>query len=244
MAKKNKQRPKPQVKRVSEPNVITEKKSAIVRKKEASGNFFSEHWRPLSVISLLAIILYIETIRFDYVLDDTILIVENKFTQKGIRGIGDIFKYESFRGYFGEQKDLVEGGRYRPLTIATFALEKSITGGKPSISHLINILFYVFTGILLYRVLLFMFPRARSAIPDKWFFSVPFVATVLFIVHPLHIEVVGNVKGRDELFAFLGEMGGLYFTFKYLEQKNLSNLFFLFCAFSSAYCQRRAFLRF
>jgi len=243
MAKKNKQRPK-QLKRVSTPNVITEKKPATVSKKSVSGNFFLEHWRPLSIISLLAVILYIETVRFDYVLDDTILIVENKFTQKGIRGIGDIFKYESFRGYFGEQKDLVEGGRYRPLTIATFALEKSITGGKPSISHFINILFYVLTGILLYRVLLFMFPRARSAIPDNWFFSVPFVATVLFIVHPLHIEVVGNVKGRDELFAFLGEMGGLYFTFKYLEQQRFKYLIFSFLCFFFGILSKESVLTF
>ncbi|TMI79572.1 MAG: hypothetical protein E6H10_15165, partial [Bacteroidetes bacterium] len=194
-------------------------------------SFFQDHWRQLSVISILAFGLYVESVRFNYVLDDSILIVENKFTQKGIKGIGDIFRYESFRGYFGEQKDLVEGGRYRPLTIATFALEKSITGDKPSVSHLINVLFYIFTGILLYRVLLFMFPRARSALSESWFFSVPFVATVLFIVHPLHIEVVGNVKGRDELFAFLGEIGGLYFTFKYLEQKKLKQLVYSFLCF-------------
>lgn len=185
----------------------------------------------MCVIALLAFGLYAESVRFDYVLDDSILIVENKFTQRGVNGIGDIFRYETFRGYFGEQKDLVEGGRYRPLSIATFALEKSITGGKASIAHLINVLFYVFTGILLYRVLLFMFPKPRSGLKENWFFSVPFVATVLFIVHPLHIEVVANVKGRDELFAFLGEMGGLYFTFKYLEDKKTKYLLYSFLSF-------------
>jgi len=233
MAKKNKQKAKPQIK-----NRNVEVKTSHVRtpvsggKKKGSGNFFLENWRQLSIISLLAIVLYMESVGFAYVLDDTILIAENKFTQKGINGIGDIFRYESFRGYFGEQKDLVEGGRYRPLSIATFALEKSITGGKPSVSHLINVLLYVLTGILLYRVLLFMFPKARSeSTREKWFFTVPFVAAILFIAHPLHIEVVGNVKGRDELFAFLGEMGGLYFTFKYLEEKRLKQLVFSFLCF-------------
>jgi hypothetical protein len=202
------------------------------KEKSAGKNFFAEHWRQLSIISLLAIVLYVKSVNFQYVLDDSILIVENKFTQKGINGIGDIFRYESFTGYFGEQKDLVEGGRYRPLSIATFALEKSITGGKPSISHLINVLLYALSGMLLYRVLLFMFPTARSATnADKWFFTVPFVAAVLFIAHPLHVEVVGNVKGRDELFAFLGEMGGLYFTFKYLGKEKFNYLVFSFICF-------------
>src|SRR5206468_8503821 len=167
----------PQLMRTEQTNSTSVRAAVLSREKSGSKNFFSENWRQLTVISLLATVLYIESVGFDYVLDDTILIVENKFTQKGIRGIGDIFRYESFRGYFGEQKDLVEGGRYRPLTIATFALEKSITGGKPSISHLINVLFYMLTGIVLYRVLLFMFPKPRSApTQEKWFFSVPFVA--------------------------------------------------------------------
>src|SRR5206468_8067635 len=129
-----------------------------------------------------------ESIKFDYVLDDSILIVNNKFTQKGIAGIGDIFRYESFKGYFGDQKEMVEGGRYRPLSIATFAAEKSLTGGNKVISHLINVLLYVLTGIFLYRVLLFMFPKARSIqTKKKWFFSVPFVAAILFIAHTLHV---------------------------------------------------------
>lgn len=233
MSKKNKQKSKAQVKKISKANIPGEKITATPKRKPESKNFFLEHWRPLSIISLLALSLYIETVRFDYVLDDTILIVENKFVQKGVKGIGDIFNYESFRGYFGEQKkDLVEGGRYRPLTLATFAIEKSITGGRASISHLINVLFYVLTGILLYRVLLFMFPKARSATTnEKWFFTVPFVATILYIVHPLHVEVVANVKGRDEIFAFLGEMGGLYFTFKYLANKRFKYLLFSFLCF-------------
>jgi protein O-mannosyl-transferase len=244
MSKKNKQKVKPSARKIPESTATTQKIPSAAKKKSGSKNFLQTHWRQLSVISLLALGLYMESVGFDYVLDDTILIVENKFTQKGIKGIGDIFQYESFRGYFGEQKDLVEGGRYRPLSIATFAFEKSITGGKPWFSHLINILFYVFTGILLYRVLLFMFPRARSGLSENWFFSVPFVATVLFIVHPLHIEVVGNVKGRDELFAFLGEMGGLYFTFKYLEQKRFKQLVYSFLCFFIGILSKESVLTF
>ena len=232
MSKKYKQKSRVTAKKPTQATVQTEKVPSGAKAKTQSRSFFLAHWRQLTIISLLSFGLYIETVKFDYVLDDTILIVENKFVQKGIKGIGDIFKYESFRGYFGEQKDLVEGGRYRPLTIATFAVEKSVTGGKASISHLINVLFYVLTGILLYRVLLFMFPRARSATaPEKWFFTVPFVATVLYMVHPLHVEVVANVKGRDEIFAFLSEMGGLYFTFKYLQDKRFKYLLFSFLTF-------------
>ena len=109
MPKKNKQKVKPPIKKPVQVTAPATKAQKVARKLPESRNFFSQNWRQLSVISLLAFLLYIESVGFDYVLDDTILIVENKFTQKGINGIGDIFKYESFRGYFGEQKDLVEG---------------------------------------------------------------------------------------------------------------------------------------
>jgi hypothetical protein len=89
-----------------------------------------------------------------------------------------------------------------------------------------------------------MFPRARSDLQEKWFFSVPFAATILFIVHPLHIEVVGNVKGRDELFAFLGEMGGLYFTFKYLGQKKFKQLIYSFLCFFIGILSKESVLTF
>ena len=58
------------------------------------------------------------SITYDFVLDDQIVITSNDFTKKGVKGIADIFANDSFTGYFGEQKDLVAGSRYRPLSIA------------------------------------------------------------------------------------------------------------------------------
>jgi hypothetical protein len=203
--------------------------SSSIKKIKSTAGFWKENWRQLCIISLLSFGLYIQSVSFDYVLDDSILIVTNKYTQKGIAGIGDIFTTESFKGAFDNQPEMVEGGRYRPLSIATFALEKSLTGGNKAISHLINVLLYVLTGILLYRDLLFMFPKARSgSTSNRWFFTLPFIATVLFIVHPLHVEVVANIKGRDEIFALLGELGLLYCSFKWLAQKKNKFLFFSF----------------
>ena len=228
MSKKNKQ--KKNFKKEISPSPISTNPSLSPGKVFASSNnFFKRNWKQLTIIGLLAAGLYFQSVSFGYVLDDSILIVTNKFTQKGIAGIGDIFTNESFKGAFENQPEMVEGGRYRPMSIATFALEKTITGGNTSISHLINVLLYVLTGIFLYRVLLFMFPKPRSAISEtKWFFSVPFIASIIFIAHPLHVEVVANIKGRDEIFALLGELGILYCSFKWLSQKRFRYLVFSF----------------
>ena len=184
-------------------------------------NFFKENRGQLAILFLLAIGLYIQTLSFDYVLDDTILIVKNNFTQKGIAGIPEILGNETFKGHFGDQKELVEGGRYRPFSQITFAIEKTITGGNAAFSHFINVLLYALTGILLYRVLLLLLPQAR-----KQFINVPFAAAALFIVHPLHVEVIANVKGRDEIFAFLAELAILYYSFKWLAENKTRYLIY------------------
>lgn len=204
--------------------------------------FFREHRLPLLIIFVMAIGLYFQSVNFDYTLDDKMVITGNKFTQRGIDGIGDIFRYESFRGYFGEKKDILEGDRYRPLSIASFAIEKSL-GGNKAISHFINVLLYALTGILLYRILLFMFPASGEG-KKKWYCTVPFIASLLFIVHPLHVEVTANIKGRDELFALLGEAVTLYCTFKYLSEKRTRWLFFSFLAFLAGLLSKEGVITF
>jgi protein O-mannosyl-transferase len=219
-----------------EPNVET-------KKGFLGNNIFS-----ILIITALSIGIYVQSIGFDYALDDTMVIVKNEFTKKGFNGIGDIFRYESFRGYFGEKKQLLEGDRYRPLSIATFAVEQSLLGGNKAVSHFINLLLYALTGILLFRVLCLMFPSKisektenmeRSDIPKAFgtegplsqYFNLPFIATLLFITHPLHVEVVANIKGRDEIIALLGELGALYFTFKYIHYNKIKYLIYSFSAF-------------
>jgi protein O-mannosyl-transferase len=216
---------------------IPEKKNHTDTKKtvvETENTFWKKNIFPIIIITALSIGIYAQSIGFDYALDDTMVIVKNEFTKKGISGISDIFRYESFRGYFGEKKTLLEGDRYRPLSIATFAIEQSLFGGNKAMSHLINLLLYALTGILLFRVLLLMFPLKNAQNtegPLSNYFNLPFIATLLFMAHPLHVEVVANIKGRDEIIALLGELSTLYFTFKYLHNNKTEYLIYSFLAF-------------
>lgn len=172
---------------------------------------------PALLVVIFAFILYGNSLKNDYALDDLIVIKENAFTKKGIAGIGEIFAYDSFTGFFGTEKKLVAGGRYRPLSIATFAVEYSLAGGlNPALSHLINILLYALLGIVILRIL----SRLAPAPPGNPFYTgIPFIATVLFMAHPVHTEVVANIKGRDELLALLFPLLALQFFIDGLERK-------------------------
>jgi protein O-mannosyl-transferase len=173
------------------------------------------------VIFITSFVLYANTLFMSYALDDRLMITENQFTKKGISGIKDILTTDSFVGFFGKQKNLVAGGRYRPLSHISFALEYQLYGFNPFMGHLINMLLYAFACMLVYKILLMLFKNRQK---KKWYLTLPFIAAMLFAAHPLHTEVVANIKGRDEIMSLLGSFGALYFILKYIENSKLHNL--------------------
>lgn len=227
-------------------NVVENNKNVKVAPK-TERNFFS-FWKQYPYVALIFAILgfglYHYALNCEYVLDDQIVYTDNKFTKQGFGGIGDILKKETFVGYFGEQKDLVTGARYRPLSLVTFAIEHEFfkepiytddtkTKMKKDkhgtdlflapawVGHFNNILLYILSTLLLFRVLCMLFPIKEN---EKWFFSFPFVASLLFLLHPIHTEAVANIKGRDEILAFIGAFATLYYILKWKESNSTMDL--------------------
>ena len=177
----------------------------------------------------LSVLLYINTLNHDYTLDDAIVITDNMFTQEGIKGIPGILSHDTFYGFFKEEKNLVSGGRYRPLTQVQFAIEKQIFGDHPRWMHLFNILWYAALSLVVFQFLKHLLrPRFK-----KHHVIIAFAASLLFIAHPIHTEAVANIKGRDEILALLLSLASLIVIMKdHCNWKNLISsgvLFFLAC---------------
>ena len=175
--------------------------------------FFRDTRLHCIVILVLSFFLYGNTLLHDFAQDDAIVITDNEFTKKGIAGIPDILKYDTFRGFFkvDGKESLVTGGRYRPLSLVMFATGVSFFGENPFIGHLMNILLYGLTGIVLYLLLLKMLAPKQHNIQAVF---IALVTTVLFMVHPIHTEVVANIKGRDEILTLLGSLAALYYSLR------------------------------
>ena len=216
MAAKSKSRPVP-VQKLTTSSNKKEKKAPIPLTEIFGPGFWSNHWIPALILLALAFALYYIGLNYGYVLDDEMVYWKNEYVQKGFAGIRQIFSSDSFMGYFKEPKFLLEGGRYRPLSLATFAMEVEIFGpNKPAAGHFFNVLLYGLTGLLIYRILLGLFPTRDGG---KWYTSLPFIASALYMLHPLHVECVANIKGRDEILALLGGLGALWATLKYFDTK-------------------------
>ena len=144
----------------------------------------------------------------------------------------------AFTGYFGEGDQLVAGGHYRPLSQLTFMAEYQAFGGKikdevglhrapqneelfansalPYIQHGINVLYFILLCLFIYITLQKIFPQLDN---EKWYLSLPFLATLLFLLHPLHTEAVANIKGRDEIMSMIGAMAALLTALKFMESR-------------------------
>jgi hypothetical protein len=149
------------------------------------------------ILFLLAIGVYANTIANFYTLDDVAAFTQNKLVQKGTQGIPEILKTGFSYGYTGDNE-----GTYRPISLISFALEKSIWGNNPHLSHLINVLIFAVTILLLFFLLQKMFGAGKQMLC--------FLCCALYAVHPIHTEAIASIKSRDELFCMLFAMLAVY----------------------------------
>lgn len=164
------------------------------------------------ILIVLTFIVYGNSIQNGYSLDDHLVNEQNELTQHGIKNFKEIFTSYSF-------KEKNYNYEYRPVMILSFALEYAVFGVKPHTSHFISVvLFSIFV------VLLFNFLKRTFSETPLW---VIFFGVVLFIVHPIHSEVVDNIKSRDELLVAIFGISLLMQFQKYLLDKKVLRLLWM-----------------
>ena len=178
------------------------------------------------ITALVAAALYAITYQHGYVLDDAAAITYNNYVQEGLSGIPKLMKVDF---WFFMNLNL---GYYRPLSLITFAIEQQFFGDDPHIRHVGNIIFYALTGYIL-NLLLQRWFYDRS----KWF---AFLIGLLFIAHPVHTEVVSNIKSRDELLSFLNMGATLLLFTTYLDTQKLKYLGWSCLTFYLAYLSKES----
>jgi protein O-mannosyl-transferase len=171
---------------------------------------------PGLIIALTGFILYANTLNHGYTLDDYSIILENRVTKQGWSAIGEIFTTSYRHGYYFTDDNL-----YRPIVKSMFAIEWGASPNNPTPGHWMNVLLYALTGWILFQTLL-------KLSGNRLFFS--FAASLLFVAHPVHTEVVASIKSRDEIMAFLFCILSLQQFMRWLSSENKTALI-LACLF-------------
>lgn len=159
---------------------------------------------------LLTLVLYGETIHYDYVWDDIPFIRENELI-KDLKNIPYFFS----NGMPTKQAPI----HYRPLSMFFFLLDHFFWGNNPSGFHLTNIILHTINTVLVYLFLLSFF-ESKIAI----------LATLIFAAHPVHCDAVAWIMARGDIICGLFIILALI---SYINKKGIiASLFFVFALLS------------
>jgi len=199
-------------------------------------DLFLKNKKTFFLFFFLTFLFYGNSLKNKYSLDDDYVTVTNfprkgqqyipnhNLVSKGFKGIIKIWKSR----YAHDSEGAFD---YRPVTTTTFAIEYGIFGQNPTISHLINILLFLSNVWLLFSVLLKLLEKKENN------FNIAFLCSILFLIHPIHTEVVDNLKCRDELLSLTFGLLALWYSIKIYDNPNYKNfiliiLFLLLGVFS------------
>jgi hypothetical protein len=160
--------------------------------------FFNE-----SLVFLFAFSLFINSIPNKYNLDDELVTINHRLTSKGVAAIPEIFTSPYYMDQSGYSYE------YRPVVLASFAIEHQLFGDNPYVSHFFNVLLYALACLLLFQVL--------SLVLKNYSVLLPLGISLLFAAHPAHTEVVCGIKNRDEILGLLFSLLSLSFALKSLK---------------------------
>lgn len=150
-------------------------------------------WFAPTVVALLALAACVTSIGHDFTFDDRYVILSN----------GHVHQLKNLWRLFGQTYWPLDlgGDGYRPMVMSLFTIQWAAGGGAPWVFHLGNILLAVMAALAVYWCAVAILPRTAAL-----------VAAALFAVHPVHVEVTGNVVGQSELLVaiFLCLAMGLY----------------------------------
>jgi tetratricopeptide (TPR) repeat protein len=144
--------------------------------------------RQLWIVALVAALLYLPALSYDFTFDDGTIVARNPAVQDW----GN-WKLIFFSDYWPEAHSAL----YRPATILSFALERLLHGSAPSGFHLTNLLLHSAVSAMVFLLATRLIGATWGAV----------LAGILFAVHPLHCEAVSGIVGRAELLSSLFALG-------------------------------------
>jgi len=149
-----------------------------------------------TIIFFVAFCAYVNTLHNGFVWDDAVQILKNPWITH-LRNLRHVFATN-----VGAFMGITQTNYYRPLMHAVYMLEYSLFGFKPWGYHLVNVLFHAGVSVMVFFLTARLI-RQQHALSSLSAVIYPFVAALLFAIHPVHTEPVAWVACIPELtFAF------------------------------------------
>src|SRR5215204_2819253 len=182
--------------------------------KAASVRFHPKTYTALLIILIVTFIAYIPSLKAGFVNWDDPDYVSGNPMIKDISNLKMIFTRPI-------------QGNYHPLTVLSLAINYSISGLDAWSYHLFNLLFHLFNCYLVFRL---------SMLLSRNNLIIAFTTSLLFGIHPMHVESVAWISERKDVLYGLFFLAGLISYTKYVDSNSRKQygLTILFMALSLA----------
>jgi protein O-mannosyl-transferase len=160
-------------------------------------------WRPALWFFLITLLTYIQVLNFGFSpLDDNILFLDNLAWFQNPSNFVYIFS------------DHI-GGFYRPVLFLSFMVDGILGAGSPFSFHLSNLMLHFLSAILFFYFLIALnFPK-----------NISFYSTLIFIVHPINVQAVSWIPGRNDILLSIFIISSFIAFIKYSKSYSLFHLF-------------------
>ena len=160
------------------------------------------------IFAVLILAFYYNSLHNEFSLDDNYIF--QSIPPKG-SSFSEVFSV------FAKRFDILD---YRPVAMFTFAIEQFVFGEiNPVVSHSINLFIYFILCCFIFYTL--------QRLPINKAKSIALIATILFIVHPVHAGTINNLKSRDGLFSMLFVILAVNSYINYENTKKIYPLIFI-----------------
>lgn len=185
-------------------------------------NWIIKHIKYILIIVLLNVLIYGRTYKFEFTNydDDRLIVMQEKFLSD-FKNVVEAFKRDVFNN--ADRKVIF----YRPILSISFIINYKIFGLNASAFHLMNLAIHVINSILVFFILTLLFNNNSFSL----------IGAMIFSVHPVQVESVAWLSGRNDLLLGLFTILMLIF-YLYSHKKNrashylLSVFFFLIAMFT------------
>jgi hypothetical protein len=138
------------------------------------------------LVAGVAIAVYVNAIANGFALDDEAIVAHNPLVHS-LAGLGRAWTSP----YWPDAPANIS--LYRPVTIATYAIEWVVWHGHPAGFHLVNVLLHAGVSALVVMLMLRLGASTAGAA----------LGGLLFAIHPVHVEAVAGIVGRAEVLMTL-----------------------------------------
>ena len=172
-------------------------------------NFSERRTMPLVLILIITFLLYTKSLKYGFTsMDEQWMIVND---------VSFLSKWSSVKNAFTKPSTDMY---YRPLFMVSLIFDYHFGKLSPAIYHLSNLMWHLLAVLLLYRFLILMKVGNKSS----------FIYVLLFSIHPILIQAVAWIPGRNDIMLCVFILCSLIYLVKFIitSKKKFLLLNFLF----------------